>query len=111
MIKRRNRLILILVGFLLLIIPLIFFNNILKKLLDFTKEKTKNSLRQKILSAANKVEENLNPYNYLKSEFIKIHSELLPDLPNNIIEGIPEDSYIKTIYNESLFNKLKKLTI
>ena len=107
----QSRLILILVGFFLLIIPLIFFNNSLKKLLDFTKEKTKNSLRQKILSAANRVEENLNPYNYLKSEFIKIHSELLPDLPNNILEGIPEDSYINTIYDETLFNKLKKLTI
>ena len=107
----RNRLILILVGFFLLIIPLIFFYISLDNLYTFSKEKARESLRQKLLSTANSIEEKLNPYNYLKSEFDKIHSVLLPDLPNDIVDGIPEDSFIKNVYNESLFNKLNKLTI
>ena len=109
--NKRNRLILILVGFFLLIIPLFFFYFSLDNLYTFSKEKARESIRQKLLSTAKKIEEKLNPYNYLKSEFNKIHSVLLPDLPNDIVDGFPEDSFINNVYNESLFNKLNKLTI
>ena len=109
--QKRNRLILILVGFFLLIIPLLFFYFSLKKVYTLSEAKIQESLRHKILNTAKNIEEKLNPYNYLKSEFKKIHSILLPDLPNDIVEGIPEDSFIENVYNESLFKKLNKLTI
>ena len=109
--KERNRLILMLVGFFLLIIPLIFFCNSLKNLYDFSKEKNMDNLRQRLLSTAKSIEEKLNPYNYLKIEFDKIHSQLIPELPNEIVEGYPEDSFINNIYNKDFANKLFKLTV
>jgi class 3 adenylate cyclase len=109
--NRKNRLILILVGFFLLFIPLFFFCYSLKKLYSFNEEKAKDSLRQKILSTARNIEEKLNPYNYLQSEFDKIHSLLLPDFPQTIIYGIPDDSYMTTLYSESLNKKLLDLTV
>ena len=109
--KKRNRLILMLVGFFLLIIPLFFFCKSLKNLYDFSKEKNMDNLRQRLLSTAKRIEEKLNPYNYLKIEFDKIHSQLIPEFPNEIIEGYPEDSFINNIYNKDFANKLFKLTV
>ena len=100
-----------LVGFFLLIIPLFFFCKSLKNLYDFSKEKNMDNLRQRLLSTAKRIEEKLNPYNYLKIEFDKIHSQLIPEFPNEIIEGYPEDSFINNIYNKDFANKLFKLTV
>ena len=109
--KRENRLILILVGFFLLTIPSFFFCYSLNKLYTFNEEKAKDILKQKILSTARNIEEKLNPYNYLQSEFDNIHSLLLPDFPQTIIYGIPDDSYMKTLYSKSLNKKLLDLTV
>ena len=109
--KKKNRLILILVGFFLLVIPLFFFCISLKNLYDFSKEKNQDNLRQKILSTAKSLEEKLNPYNYLKIEFNKIHTQLIPELPDEIVEGNPEDSFINNIYNKDFANKLFSLTV
>ena len=86
MINKKNRFIVIIVGFFLLIIPIIFFIYNLKSLLDFSKERTKETLRQQLLNQAQKIEESLNPFNYIKNEFTKIHTELLPDFPDEVIE-------------------------
>ena len=110
MTNKKNRFIVIIVGFFLLIIPIIFFIYNLKSLLDFSKERTKETLRQKLLNTAQKVEESLNPFNYLKNEFTKIHSELLPDSPEEIINGIPDKTFINNLYNKKLFQKLLEKT-
>ena len=102
MTNKRNRIKLIFVGFLLLIIPIIFFIYNLKSLYDFSKERIKETLRQRLLTQAQTVEENLNPFSYLKNEFTKIHAELLPDFPDEIINGIPDKTYINSLYTLSL---------
>lgn len=110
MINKKNRFIVIIVGFFLLIIPIIFFIYNLKSLLDFSKERTKETLRQQLLNQAQKIEESLNPFNYIKNEFTKIHTELLPDFPDEVINGIPDKTYINSLYNEKLFQKLLEKT-
>ncbi len=111
MIIKQNRIKTVLVGFVLLIIPIIYFKNILNHLYDFSKYKIQESLRQQLLTSANKIESNLDPAKLLSQEFSKIHSELLPDFPEEIIEGIPEDSFIKTLYNQKIFEQLKEKTV
>lgn len=106
MINKQNRIITIFVGFLLLIIPITFFVNSLKDLYTSSKEKTLETLRQSILVYARKIEDDMNPLNYLKLEFSKIHADLIPDFPNEIIKGIPDKNYIDRIYNKQVFDKL-----
>ena len=43
---------------------------------------------------------------YLKNEFYKIHSELIPNFPNEYITGYPDNDYITNIYNKNLLNKV-----
>ncbi|MBR4569503.1 MAG: hypothetical protein IKO19_02370, partial [Candidatus Riflebacteria bacterium] len=110
MTSKNNRLKVIFVGFLLLIIPIIIFIYNLNSLYIYSKERTKETLRQQILTQSRNIEENLNPFNYLKNEFDKIHAELLPDFPKEVINGIPDKTYINSLYNEELFQKLLEKT-
>ena len=71
MTSKNNRLKVIFVGFLLLIIPIIIFIYNLNSLYIYSKERTKETLRQQILTQSRNIEENLNPFNYLKNEFEK----------------------------------------
>ena len=109
--KRKSRLITLIVGFFVFVIPLFFLCDNINKLYEFTKDKVQENLKEKLLNSINKLEENLVPYNYLKSEFDKIHAKLIPDFPQEIVTGIPDNKYINSLYSEKLFEKLKSLTI
>ncbi len=111
MIIKQNRIKTVLVGFVLLIIPIIYFKYNLNQLYDFSKYKIQENLRQQLLTSANKIESNLDPVKLLTQEFSEIHSELLSDCPEEIIEGIPEESFIKNLYNQKIFEQLIAKTV
>lgn len=111
MVYKRNRLILVLVGFLLLAIPLYLFYYSLNNLYLFTVEKSRENLKQKLFASIKKIENSLDPFEFLKAECTKIHEELLPEYPQEVIDGYPpDDSYINKVYSEELLNKLVNLT-
>lgn len=102
----KSRIIIFIIGFFIFILPLYFISYNINREFEFYKERTEEDLKEKILQTTNKLEEDLEPFNYLNSEFDNIHSNLFPDYPKEILDGIPEDSFINTLYSEETLNKL-----
>ena len=68
MTDKKNKIILIIVIFLVFAIPLIFLSHKINKELIFTEDRLKENLRERLLDTASKLEESLEPFNYLKTE-------------------------------------------
>ena len=94
----------VIIGFFVLFIPLLFLCHELEKLYNSTKENLKNDLREKIIAASSKLKSNLEPYNFLQSEFSKIHASLFPGFQEQVTYRIPDDSYVQDLYSKEVFN-------
>ena len=99
---KRNRVILAIIGFFIIVIPLFFFCYSLDKEYRFSQNRIQENLKERLISSANKLEENLDCYSYLKSEINKIHKELFPLCPEEVLDKIPEDSFTKKLYTKDL---------
>ena len=108
--KRKNRLIISILGFFVFITPIVFFCYSLDREYELEKERVQANLKEKLIDSANKFEENLDCFNYLKSEINSIHQELLPNCPDEIIKQIPDESYTKSLYTPELLDKIVKKT-
>ncbi len=108
--KRKSRLITLIVGFFVFVIPLYFLSYSLNREYELIKNRTEENLREKLLDRVSELQEGLDPYNYLQSEFDEIHAQLLPDFPKEIIKGVPDEKYTKNLYSKELFDKLLILT-
>ena len=106
MTDKKNRIIIAITGFIIIIIPLFFLHNNIEKEITIAKDRIEESLQKKLLNSANKVTEALTPYNYLLKEFENIHTKLFPSFPKENLTGISDDNALKDLYNEKLLQKL-----
>lgn len=111
MTNKRNRILLAIIGFFVFIAPIIFLFYSLKKEYQNEKERLQEALKEKLINSSYKFDKELDCYLYLKSEFKKIHAELIPEFPEDITEKIPEDSITRNLYNKELLNKLIDKTV
>lgn len=108
--KQKTRLKIVLVGYFVFFIPIFFLCYQLNRLYNSTKEEYKKSLKEELLKEAINTRNDLNPQNFLNSEFNKIHSKLFPDFPEEVTDKTPEDSFLKTLYTKEKLDKLVSLT-
>ena len=106
----KNKLKIVVVGFLILFIPLIFLCKELENLYVSTKEDLKLELNEKKLSVCNKFKTDLETYNYLNSEISKVHADLFPNFKDEITDKIIDDTFAKNLYSKETFDKLILLT-
>ena len=104
--NKKSRILIVVIVFFILVIPLVFLYSNINRQITSAQKSIEDNLQGKILNTANKISKKLSPFTYLKEEFDKIHAELFPEFPNEIITGIPDDSELKKLYNEELLNKL-----
>ncbi|MBQ3644546.1 MAG: adenylate/guanylate cyclase domain-containing protein [Candidatus Riflebacteria bacterium] len=107
---KRNKLKIVVIGFLIIFIPLIFFSKKLEDLYISTKEDLSSDLKQKILSVSTKFKSDLETYNYINSEISKIHAVLFPDFKEEITDKILDESFAQNLYKKETFDKLVLLT-
>ncbi len=107
--NNKNRILTVIIGFFVFIIPLLFLCITVNREFDFSKERIEEDLKEKILQTVNQLEENLDPFNYLNSEFSEIHSKLFPNCSEEILDKIPDDSYTKSLYSKETLDKLVSL--
>ena len=80
---------LLLAGFLVLAMPLAFFNNLLTAANERTRESAMGLLREEILQTAEYVRAQLKPASYVKNAVKLIHERLLPEVKPELIKMIP----------------------
>ncbi|MBP5471022.1 MAG: hypothetical protein J6Z11_17470, partial [Candidatus Riflebacteria bacterium] len=107
--NKKSRIFTVIIGFFVFVIPLLFLCITLNREFKFTKERIEEDLKEKLLQTVNQLEDNLDPLNYLNSEFSDIHSKLFPDCPEEILDKIPDDSYTKSLYTKETLDKLVSL--
>lgn len=106
----KNKLKIVVIGFLILFIPLIFLCLKLEYLYESTKEDLELELNEKKLSIHSKFKTDLETYNYLNSEISKVHAILFPDLKDEITDKILDDTFAKSLYSKKTFENLVSLT-
>ena len=106
MTKKKSSLFLTFIGFLIFITPIFFFCNNLNKEFGFEQARINEELKQKLIETSYKIEENLDCYNYLKSEINSMHTELFPNTPQEVVEQILDETYAKNLYTKDTFDKL-----
>ena len=104
--NKKSRILTAVIGFFILVIPLIFLYSNINTQITSAQDSIIENLQEKLLNTANKLIIKLSPHAYLNEEFDKIHAELFPEFPDELVSGIPDDSELKKLYNEELFNKL-----
>ncbi len=110
MIIKKSHLKTLIPGFLVFTIPLIFLYYHTTREIDLALDRIEENQQEKKLNTANKITKKLNPFIYLKQEFNKIHADLFPEIPNNLITKVTYDSELKDLYNKELLDKLVELT-
>ena len=108
--NKKSRILTAVIGFFILVIPLIFLYSNINTQITSAQDSIVENLQEKLLNTANKITVKLSPHTYLNEEFDRIHRELFPEFPEELIPGIPDDSELKKLYNEELLNKLIKKT-
>ena len=104
--NKKSRILTALIGFFILVIPLIFLYSNINRQITSIQNSIEEDLQEKLLNTANKITLQLSPHTYLNKEFERFHAELFPNFPEELIRGIPDDSELKKLYNEELLNKL-----
>ncbi len=84
---------LLLAGFLVLVMPLAFFNNLLTAANERTRESAMGLLREEILQTAEYVRTQLKPASYVKNAVKLIHERLLPEARPELIKMIPAEGF------------------
>lgn len=106
----KNKLKIVVIGFLILFIPLIFLCIKLENLYESTKEDLNLELNEKKLSIHSKFKTDLETYNYLNSEISKVHAVLFPNFKDEITDKILDDTFAKSLYTKKTFENLVRLT-
>lgn len=104
--KKKSRILTAIIGFFILVIPLLLLYYNINREISLAMESIEEGLQEKLLNTAKTTIAKLSPFNYINSEFDKIHAELFPEVPEEIITKIPDESEFKKLYNEELLNKL-----
>ena len=89
-----------------LVIPLWFFNSLLKTALEKASESSLGLLREEILQTAENVRLAMKPDNFVKDVAREIHRELLPQVTPDIIRMVPVTDFGKNIFDSKLPGKL-----
>ena len=108
--NKRYRIKIIVTGFFVFFIPLIYLCVQLNNLYKSQKEESRIDLKKEIFSVSKKLKDNLIPYNYLQLECSKIHKKLFPDFQKEITSKIIEDSYAEKLYTKETLNKIVSFT-
>lgn len=105
-IERKNHFALLLIGLVVMILPLWFFNSLLKNALETAKESSLAYLREDILQTAENVRNLSKPAVYVKEAIEKIHSEVLPEITPDIVKMRPDLLFGQDQFNSELPGKL-----
>lgn len=100
--RRADRLILLLAGFVVLLMPLWFFNSLLRTSLQRTRESSLSLLREELLQSAEKVRRALKPEFYVEDVLREVHREVLPQIPPDLIVMQPQKDFGHDIFDASL---------
>lgn len=103
-----DRLALLLIGFMVLAIPLWFFNSLLKTALERTRESSMGLLREVVLQTAEQVRTQMKPSNYVKEVIRQVHREVLPGITPDLIKMRPDEDFGKEEFSADLPDKLLK---
>lgn len=106
--KTDNQLALILTGFLVLAIPLAFFNHLLQAALERTRAASLGLLREEILQTAEQIRTQMKPATYVKDTVRAIHRKLLPEIVPGIVKMRPDMDFGKEQFSASLPDRLLK---
>ncbi len=104
--RKRDRFTLILTGFVVLLVPLWFFNGLLQTALERTRESSLSLLRQELLLAAEKVRRALKPEFYVEDVLREVHREVMPQIPPDLIVMQPQKDFGHDIFDASLPAKI-----
>jgi len=105
-IGRTDRLLLILTGFAVLLVPLWFFNNIMTAAIERTRESSLSLLREELLQTGEKVRLALKPEKYVEKVIREVHSEVLPQVSTGLMLLLPDKDFGSTIFDASLPAKM-----
>lgn len=97
---------LLLAGFLVLAMPLAFFNNLLSAAMERTRESAAGLLREEVLQAAEQIRTQFKPATYVKEVIRKIHQRLLPEITPDLTRMFPEKGFGKSQFSASLPEKI-----
>lgn len=103
---RTDRITLLLTGFLVLFIPLWFFNSLLKTAMERTRESASGLLREDIMQTAEHVRLIMQPAKYVKEVLREVHREVLPRITPDLIRMRPDEDFGKDIFDARLPEKL-----
>jgi len=96
---------LLLAGFLVLAIPLAFFNNLLNAAMERTRESAMGLLREEILQAAERIKDQCRLGVYVREVIKKIHQKLLPEIRPELIRMFPAEDFGRAEFSAELPQK------
>jgi class 3 adenylate cyclase len=105
-IGRTDRFTLLLTGFIVLVIPLWFFNSLLKTSLQRARESSLGQLREGLLQTAEQVRRAMTPAEYVKEVVQEVHREVLPRFTPDLIKMQPDLDFGKDDFDSDLPLKL-----
>jgi len=105
-IGRTDRLLLILTGFIVLLVPLWFFNNIMTTAIERTRESSLSLLREELLQTGEKVRLALKPENYVEKVLREVHRGLMPEVTTGLMMMLPDKDFGSAIFDASLPAKI-----
>ena len=99
---------LLIVGLIVLAAPLLFFNSLLATALQRTEDSAMGLLREKLLQETERVKELMTPAAYIKATIKKIHTEILPEVTQDLIKLFPDKDFGEDIFDNKLPEQMLK---
>ncbi|HOI92007.1 MAG TPA: adenylate/guanylate cyclase domain-containing protein [Candidatus Rifleibacterium sp.] len=96
---------LLLAGFLVLVIPLAFFNSLLNAAMERTRESAMGLLREEILQTAERIKDHCRPGVYVREVIKKVHQKLLPEVRPELIKMFPAKNFGQEEFSSELPQK------
>mgnify|MGYP000848167859 FL=1 len=96
---------LLLAGFLVLVIPLAFFNGLLNAAMERTRESAMGLMREEILQAAERIKDQCRPAAYVREVIKNIHQKLLPEVKPELIRMFPAENFGRAEFSSELPQK------
>ncbi len=97
-----------LIGFLVLAIPLAFFNHLLQAALEQTRSASLGLMREEILQTAEQIRTQMKPATYVKDTVRQIHRKLLPEIVPGMVKMRPDIDFGKEQFSASLPESMLK---
>ncbi|MDD2999650.1 MAG: hypothetical protein PHV05_11365, partial [Candidatus Riflebacteria bacterium] len=106
--SKQNYQAILITAFLVLLIPIVFFNTLLKTSLARNRETEMNMLRETVLQTADKIKAQMKPTAYVEEIVRNVHREVLPEVTPELLKMHPAVDFGKKEFSDRLPEKLLK---